>query len=209
MEKDRLDRFNNKLPVSLDTALSFLRGNDGIIELNIPIDGKLSDLDVNYTNVFVTALSESITSSIAPMLAFTALGPTGALAYFGMQMGKRLLDNELPELIYEPKAVELTPDQKQILDRVGKMLVNKMKNREEVPTYIYPKVAPGEVSEEYNVSLLNQQQRQDLYNLGVKRANKVRHYLLLNFAIGHSTLQIFQPGINYDGESRGTISFMQ
>jgi hypothetical protein len=209
IEKDRLDQFNNTLPVSLDTALSFLRGDDGVIELNIPIDGKLSDLDVNYTHLFVTALRESITSSVVPMLAFTALGPTGALAYFGMQMGKRLLDNELPELIYEPKAVELTPDQKKILDRVGERLVKSMKNQEEVSIYIYPKVAPREVSERDNVSLLNQQQRQELYNLGVKRANKVRHYLLQNFSLRQKNLQIFQPGINYDPKAQGTVSFMQ
>jgi hypothetical protein len=60
-----------------------LSGDDGIIKLNIPIEGKLSDLDVDYTHLFVTALSESITSSVVPMLAYTALGPTGALAYFG------------------------------------------------------------------------------------------------------------------------------
>ncbi len=209
IEKERLDQFNNKLPVSLDTALSFLRGDDGIIELNIPIDGKLSDLDVNYTNIFVTALSESISSSVVPMLAYTALGPTGALAYFGMKMGKKLLDNELPKLVYESHAIELTSDQKQILDKVGERLVNKIKNQEDLSIYIYPQVDPGEISDGGKGSLLDKQQRQDLYNLGVKRANKVRHYLLQNFALKQNNLQIFQPGINYEANALGTVSFMQ
>lgn len=209
LKQDRLDQFNNKLPVSLDTALSFLRGDDGVIELNLPIDGKLSLLDVDYTNLFVTALSESITSSVVPMLAYTALGPTGALAYFGMKMGKKLLDNELPELVYESQAVELTHDQKQKLDKVGERLVNRVKNQEDLSIYIYAKVAPGEVSDGDTSSLLDKQQRQDLYNLGVKRANKIRQYLLQNFALKQKNLQIFQPGINYDANARGTVSFMQ
>ncbi|MGB3221872.1 MAG: DUF748 domain-containing protein [Desulforhopalus sp.] len=209
LEQDRLDQFNKKLPVSLDTALSFLRSDDGIITLSLPIDGKLSDLDVNYTDLFVTALSESITSSVVPMLAYTVLGPTGALAYFGMQMGKKLLNNELPELVYEPRAIELTTDQKQVLDKVGKRLADKMKKQEDLSIYIYPKVAPGEITNGINGSLLDKQQRQDLYELGVKRANKVRQYLLQNFALRQKNLQIFQPGINYDEKAQGIVSFMQ
>jgi hypothetical protein len=205
VEPDRFRQFNQKLPVSLDTALSFLRGDGGTITLSIPIEGKLSSMDVNYRDIIVTALSNSIATAVRPLLAYSVLGPGGVLAYLGLELGKRIIDPELPELTYERNAVELTEAQKAILDNVGKRLAEKIKSEKDTSYYIYPKVVPGERS----ASLLEKQQRQDLHRLGEQRARKVREYLLKNFDLSEENLLQFQPGINYAEDAHGTVSFMK
>jgi hypothetical protein len=71
-------------------------------------------------------------------------------------------------------------------------------------------VAPEEASDSADASLLDKKQRQELYELGEKRAHKVQSYLLNNFDVTEKNLPVFQPGIIYDRkESRGTVGFMR
>ena len=208
VQSDRLQQFNSRLPVPLDTALGLLQ-EEGVITLSIPIEGKLSELDVNYRDIIVTALSNSISRTVKPLLAFSVLGPGGVLAYLGMELGQKLLKSELPELTYEQNNAELTDEHEAVLDAVGERLTQSVKEQEDAVYYVYPRVAPGEVSAADAASLLDEKQRQELYELGEKRAQRVRSYLLENFTIGEDNLLIFQPGILYDGEAVGTVSFMK
>jgi len=208
VEADRLRQFNRRLPIPLDTALSFMQ-EDGIVTLTIPIEGSLSELDINYNDIIVTALSNSIATAVQPLLAYSVLGPGGVLAYLGLQIGQKLINTELPELIYEQNNAELTDEHKRALNEVGERLAERVREQEDASYYIYPRVAPGEVSESGEASLLDEKQRQELYELGERRARRVKSYLLQNFDIEEKNLLIFQPGILYDGESQGMISFMK
>ena len=206
---DRLEKFNQKLPVSLDTALGLLQ-EDKTIQLSIPVEGRLSELDINYRDIMVTALSKAIGSAVQPLLAYSVLGPGGILVYMGMQIGKNLVKTELPELTFAHSSTALTAAHKDTLDQVGHRLVQKIKQEEDVSYYIYPRVAPQEVSDAGDAALLDKKQRQELYALGEKRAHKVQSYLLNNFDITEKNLPVFQPGIIYDQkESRGTVGFMK
>ncbi len=208
VKSDLLKQFNRLLPIPLDTALSFL-SEDGRIKLSVPIGGQLSNLNISYSSILVTALSNSITEAVKPLLAYSVLGPGGVLVYLGMEIGKRLVNTEIPKLTYENNIVELSAEQKKTLNTVGEMLEKELKNRKEYSYYIYPKVAPGEVSDDEDTSFLDKEQRQDLYELGEERAERVKDYLLRNFDLSEQNLLIFQPGINYDEKAKGTISFMK
>ncbi len=208
VEADRLRQFNRRLPIPLDTALGFMQ-EDGIITLTIPIEGSFSELDINYNDIIVTALSNSIATAVRPLLAYSVLGPGGVLVYLGLQIGQKLINTELPELIYEQNNAKLTDEHKRALNEVGERLAERVREQEDASYYIYPRVAPGEVSESGEASLLDEKQRQELYELGERRARGVKSYLLQNFDIEEKNLLIFQPGILYDGESQGTVSFMK
>ncbi|HKJ99072.1 MAG TPA: DUF748 domain-containing protein, partial [Desulfotignum sp.] len=205
----RLEKFNQKLPVSLDTALGLLQ-EDKTIQLSIPVEGKLSELDINYQDIMVTALSKAIGSAVRPLLAYSVLGPGGVLAYMGMQIGKNLIKTELPELTFAPGSTVLTAAHKDTLDQVGHRLAQQIKQGEDISYYIYPRVAPREVSDAGDAALLDKKQRQELYALGEKRAHRVQSYLVNNFDIQEKNVPVFQPGIIYDKkESRGTVGFMK
>jgi len=206
---ERLEKFNETLPVSLDTALGLLQ-EDKTIQLSIPVEGRLSELDINYRDIMVTALSKAIGSAVQPLLAYSVLGPGGILVYMGMQIGKNLIKSELSELTFEHNSTTLTAAHKDTLDQVGRRLVQKIKQEDDVSYYIYPRVAPEEASDSADASLLDKKQRQELYALGEKRAHKVQSYLLNNFDVTEKNLPVFQPGIIYDKkESRGTVGFMK
>jgi outer membrane protein OmpA-like peptidoglycan-associated protein len=130
--------------------------------------------------------------------------------YMGMQIGKNLIKTELPELRFDLNSKALTATHKDTLDQVGHRLAQKIKQEEDVSYYIYPRVAPQEVSDSGDAALLDKKQRQELYALGEKRAHKVQSYLLNNFDITEKNLPVFQPGIIYDKkEPRGTVGFMK
>jgi len=205
----RLEKFNQKLPVSLDTALGLLQ-EDKTIQLSIPVEGKLSELDINYRDIMVTALSKAIGSAVQPLLAYSVLGPGGILVYMGMQIGKNLIKSELPELTFEHNSTVLTAAHKDSLDQVGHRLAQQIKQGEDISYYIYPRVAPREVSDAGDAALLDKKQRQELYALGEKRAHRVQSYLVNNFDIQEKNVPVFQPGIIYEKkESRGTVGFMK
>jgi len=208
VNENTLKQFNTKLPIPLETALSFLRDGDDTIALQIPISGTLSSLDTSYADIIVTALSNGISSAVKPMLAYTALGPGGVIAYLGMKLGKGLISSDLPELIFQAGSTQLTPEHTRQLDAIGQTLENALKGGEAL-YYVYPKVQPGELSGDDEAALLSRDQRQKLYRLGEQRAENVRKYLVEHFDIEKDQLQVFQPGIIYDPGVEPTVTFMK
>ena len=116
------NKLNSKLPISLDMSLSLLRDNHGDIDLDVPLSGDLSDLSVGLTDILITSMSTALITAVTPYLAYTVLGPTGALAYLGLKVGQALLTTNLPALEYEAGITALTEEQEELLDSIGKTI---------------------------------------------------------------------------------------
>lgn len=206
-DEAQAQRLAANLPVPMDFAIDILSDRKGVIDISVPVEGKLSDLRFNIQGIVINTLNKAIMAGIAPALAYTALGPTGALVYLGMQIGRSLLDTGLPSLGFFPNTSELSAGQKSILDKVGATLREKM--ADEKKTYsICPRVVPGETGEPGESALTVEEERKELYRLGERRAQAVKSYLLEKFRLDGDRLFICNPAIDYGG-SRGTVEFRE
>ena len=200
---------NNQIPVPLNLALNMLRDGDGNIDLDIPISGRLSDMNVGISDVIVTAVSKAISVAVVPYMAYTALGPTGALVFMGAKFGGSLLKSDLPALSFEARQLELTDAHKEILDKVGKKLAKK---DDEVYS-ICPRVALAELGQEVteesqvNLAMQDMEIRKQLREIGQTRASNVQEYLLKNFSIDKDNLLMCDPGIDMEKNGRSVIEF--
>ncbi len=210
VREELLEKLNNELPVPLDLALTMLRDHNGDIDLSIPITGPLAHISVNPTDIIVTALSKAIGIAVTPYLAYTFLGPAGALAYAGMKAGEMMLDTSFPTLEYENGATELTDAHKEILKNIGKAM-EKNKDRDHS---ICSRVLLWELSGDIERNFDNQQKilqdeeaRKKLLVIGGARAENVQQYLLQEFAINKEHLLICAPNINFEPDGKPMVGF--
>lgn len=175
-------QLDKKLPVPLDAALAMLSDNDGNINLQIPVQGKLNDLDIGIGDIVVTALSKSIVSAASSYFLY-ALGPYGALAYVGMKVGENLLEVKLPAVTFTPGSSELDSKQEDYLGRIAKIL----QDRPETDLYITPQVSPWELYGKKEIKQyegqdakveLDEEMRKRLMDLAEKRVSSIKAYLL-------------------------------
>lgn len=203
-------KLNNQLPVPLDMALSMLRDNSGNIELDVPISGKVDDLNFGLTDIVITAMGKAIAVGVAPYLAYTFLGPTGALVYLGGKIGQAMLDTDLPALTFEKNVEELSEEQKKTLQKVGKAIL-----ADEKSTYtICAKVALSELGDGeqavgksgYAITS-DEKLRKQLYEIGESRSMAVKTFLEETMDVKSEQLLICNPGINHEEGGATIIEF--
>ncbi len=209
VEGDLAEELNNQLPIPLDIALPLLRDHNGSIDLNIPIKGKLSEFHVGVTDIIVTALSKGITVAVTPYLAYTVLGPMGALAYVGAEVGQSLLTTHLPVLTFESGAWELTQEHKKKLEKVGKTIEKHLEIRYSICAQVtLDESSTFDTKNKPNQDTLqNKAMRKELFELGEQRSLLVKDYLFSNFKIDEERLLVCSPGIHFEEGSKPTVAF--
>ena len=161
------------------------------------------------TDIIVTALSKGITVAVTPYLAYTFLGPAGALAFVGAKVGQSLLDTDLPSLEFDPGARELTEEHKEILKKVGEQI----KDDTDMRYSICAKVTRDELStvdtdeKGKQAVVQNEETRRELFELGEHRSLLVKDYLLSSFKIDEERLLICNPGFEFEEGSKPTVAF--
>lgn len=210
-DDEQAKQLDNKLPIPLSIALPMLRDSDGTIELDVPLHGKLSDINVGISDIVTTALGTAITTAITPYLAYTALGPAGALAFIGAQkIGKAMMSTNLPTLEFEFGQRELTEAHKKILEDVGKTIEKDKKESFTICAKVgvseLSTVTPGQASQN---SLEHDAIRQELFKLGEARSLAVKGFLLDGFNIKEERLLICNPGVEFKEDVKPIVEFKQ
>ena len=186
---------DNQLPMSLDAALSLLRDSDDNITLDIPLEGPVDDLGVGIADVLVTALSKAIVPAASGYLVY-ALGPYGALAYVGMKVGEKILQVDLPPVVFAEGESQFEDTQLDYLSRVAKILLDRPKQ----DLQICPIVVPWELLPEKEREIAKDTREKDgdikeadvqkLFELGQQRAAAVQKYLVDKHEIEEQRLLI-------------------
>ncbi|MBW1636551.1 MAG: DUF748 domain-containing protein [Deltaproteobacteria bacterium] len=204
------DKLNNQLPVPLDLALTMLRDRDGDIELKIPLSGDLDSMSVGVADIVITALSKGITVAVAPYLAYTFLGPAGALAFVGAEVGASLLHSDLPSLEFEPGVIDISGEQSEILDKVGKAIEKDNKTSYSICAKVGVDEAGGNSSsgkDKGGPKVQSEATRKALFELGDGRSQAVKKYLLSHFKIDEDRLLIRNPGIVFKKGDKPVVEF--
>jgi hypothetical protein len=190
--RDLAEKLDNQLPVPLDSALALLRNSEGNIKLDVPLHGKLDKLNVGVSDVLITALSKAIVPAASGYLMYT-LGPYGALAWVGMEVGKKLLQINLPPVEFSPGSAELPENADDYFKRLVKILQDKPK----ADFQLCPRSAAWEFmseSEKKEMSEdsreLSEEEREKLTKLGQQRARVVKDHLIDTYSVDKDRLLI-------------------
>lgn len=191
ISQELVAELNNQLPVPLDTALSVLRDRNENIKLAVPLKGNLDNIKVGLADVIVTALSKAVVPALTGYAVY-ALGPYGALAYVGMQLGQDMLkEGDVPVLFLQGETA-LVAEQKKSLSTVGERMKADGKKTD---IQICPIVASWEfMTKEQRDAVAGssvpvaEEEREELEALGQTRAKNVRQYLIDEYGIEKNRL---------------------
>ena len=116
---------DNITHLPLGFVIGLLEDNDGVIDLNLPVEGNLDEPDFKYGTLVWKTLGNLITKAV-----------TAPFAVLGAAMG--LDGDELSYIEFEPGRTAITPPQREKLDNIAKMMTKRPKILLEVPA-IYAK----------------------------------------------------------------------
>lgn len=190
--KELADKLDNQLPIPLDSVLSMLRDKDDNISLNVPISGSLDELDVGISDILITALGKAVVPAASGYLMY-ALGPYGALLWVGMEVGERMLQIRLPPVEFAPKESKLPESLQDYFERLAKIL----KDKPDADFQLCPKSSAWEFVPESKRKKfdgkeleLSDRDREKLMQLGQRRAQSIKDYLIQNYTIDKDRLLI-------------------
>lgn len=192
ISKELAAKLDNQLPIPLDSALSMLRDRDDTISLDVPLSGPIDKLSVGISDILITALGEAIVPAASGYLVY-ALGPYGALAWVGMEVGSRMLEVRLPPVQFKPGDDQISEDKADYFQR----LANILQDKPEADFRLCPKSSAWEFFSEKEKEKLNEksiqlgdEERKKLMKLGQRRAQKIKDVLREKYSIDKDRLLI-------------------
>jgi len=191
ISKELADKLDNQLPIPLDSALSMLKDRDDTIKLDVPISGPLDKLNVGISDILITALGKAIVPAASGYLVY-ALGPYGALAWVGMELGSRMMAVKLPPVFFAPGKTDLPDTVDDYFSRLAKILQDKP----EADFRLCPKSSAWELRQdkekdkEKETWKLSPETEKQLKELGQQRAARIKEYLEDKFGVDGSRLLI-------------------
>ncbi|MEE4240732.1 MAG: DUF748 domain-containing protein [Desulfopila sp.] len=200
------EEIHNQLPIPLDAALSMLRDSDDNISLNIPVSGAIDEIDVDITDLILTAMSKAIIPAATGYLTY-ALGPYAALAYVGYKVGEKALQINLPSILYENQQTDIPKEQEKYLDKVASVL----KDKKESDLQLCPWISAGELTpvdqskDKAQKIELNKKSISTLEQLGQERAENLKRYFVTNHSIKGSRLLICDTTIVEDEKAPSEV----
>ena len=205
------------MPVPLGLALSMMEASHGIIDLDIPVRGELAEMNVGIWDLIWTPITKSISVAVTPYLAYTALGPAGAITYFGAKLGGKMLTVDIPVLEFEKGSTELTDKHMKELEKAAKIINKELekaaKSEEEVDFTICAKGSVYELTttsdtKEMNWELENNIKiRKELFKLGETRSLAVKNHLMQAYEVPDEKLLICDPGLIFEEKKKPFIEF--
>ena len=209
ISKELAKKLDNQLPVPLDSALAMLRDRKDTITLDVPLSGPIDKLSVGISDILITALGKAIIPAASGYLVY-ALGPYGALAWVGMEVGSRMLEVRLPPVVFKPGDDSLPEKSEDYFKRLAGILQDKP----DVDFRLCPKVSAWEADPDRTKEdgkkndkpiQLSDRERNRLMELGQKRAQDVKKCLVEQYGCDKDRLLICTTRIEKDASAKPQV----
>ena len=207
ISKELAQQLDNRLPLPLDSAISFLKDSNGDLKLDIPIEGPLAELNVGIADLLITALGKAILPAASSYLVY-ALGPYGALAYVGMKVGENMMKASLAPVVFQPEENELTGEHRSYLERVAKV----MQERPDMDINLCPSAPAWEMLSQRALKKagdadipVDEKDREKLTRLGQERAQAIIDHLAEAHGIDRGRLLICETKIPTKRDARPAV----
>lgn len=178
----------------LDKALDMLRDKNDNIKLEIPIKGKLDEIEIGTAQILNTVLKKATTVGMKTYLIY-AFQPYGALIMVGQAVGKQAGKINLEPVIYEAGDSDLTRKQKNYLGKLGKVMQDRPKIDVRICAFttIADLSLKKDSAKEKESDELSQRQIDKSLKLGSERQKTIKDYLISKFKINNGRLILCEP----------------
>ncbi len=120
----RIEEFQSKTSLPLNTALSLLRDSNDNIKLKLPISGKLDDPQFALDDIINTALGTALKGASVSYLKLL-LQPYGTLITVVQMAGKAAGHIQLDPVLFATASVDVTPEALPYLERISQLAEKK------------------------------------------------------------------------------------
>jgi hypothetical protein len=120
----RIEEFQSKSTLPLNTALSLLRDSNDNIKLKLPISGKLDDPQFDINDIINTALGKSLKMASVSYLKML-LQPYGSLITIIQMAGKAAGHIQLDPVKFAAGSAELSAETTPYIEKISKLLEKK------------------------------------------------------------------------------------
>lgn len=118
---DTAEQISSASGMSIDLAVSTLKDDNDIIELEIPVKGDIENPDFDLSLVINQAMGKAMKSASLAYLKHT-LQPFGSLITLFNLVKSAANHISLPPLVFQPNSVELADGQQELLEKVNTLL---------------------------------------------------------------------------------------
>jgi len=171
------------------------------------MSGPLDGLNVGISDVLITALGKAVVPAASGYLMY-ALGPYGALAWVGMEVGEKMLQIRLPPVEFTPAESEIPDSLQDYFNRLAKILQDKP----EADFQLCPKSSAWEFISESKKETLDEKElelddsdKEKLMQLGQERAQNIKDHLIQNYSIDKDRLLICITGIETEKSAKPRV----
>lgn len=124
LSEKQLEQINGKLSSSLQTGLGMLKDKNDTIQLDLPINGPLKNLEVDTSNVINKAMGSALKTGAKTYFA-AALFPFGTLLVIADAAADKAMQVTLDPVVFQTGEAVLSDKHRQYLEKVAKVLDEK------------------------------------------------------------------------------------
>lgn len=217
MKKLRLEKVDDKVAndaagsigMPLDRALGMLSDKNDNIKLDLPITGKLDEVEIGSGHIINTALRNATTAGMKTYLLL-AFQPYGALIVVGQMIGEQAGKITLDPVLFEGGESDLTGEHKAYLEKLGKVMHDRPKLDVQICAFTTAadlsmknppaKEGPGNV--------LSKSQIEKSHKLGETRGKNIRDYLISKFNVDKGRLVLCAPEYDESEDARPRVELL-
>ena len=215
MKKLRLHEANGALVkenaghigMPLDKALGMLRDKDDNITLEVPVQGKLGEIEFGTGQIINTARKRATTAGMKTYLLL-AFQPYGALIMVAEAVGKQAGKINLDPIAFEPEKSELTEKHKDYLGKLGKVMSDRPQILVELCGYTTATDLYGTKAVKNAANELSEKQVNTMIELGTARQQTVKDYMISAFKIDDGRLLTCSPEHDQKAEAKPRVELL-
>lgn len=197
--------------ISFNYALGMLKDGDGHVELNVPFDGDLNNPSVGFSG-FLSLIVQRATMSAAKDYLINTFVPYANVVNFALSAGKHVLKLRFNDMLFEPQQDELSDKEIQRLQELALVLKkHDSTNIRICPISVIDDLPSKEAEENEHSSIskksITAEQVQQLIDLGQRRAEDTKSFLVNKGEIKSKRILACAPTIEYKANAKPRIAF--
>jgi hypothetical protein len=207
VDKEIAKEHAGDIGMPLDKALGLLRDKKDNIKLEVPITGKLDEVEFGMGQIINTALKKATTVGMKTYLLY-AFQPYGAMIIAGQSLGKAAGKISLDPVFYEPGKSDLTAKHKDYLAKLGKIMTDRPQIDVQVcGFYTASEVGIQQPAGSNGQGAAGEQLKRGI-SLGQARENKIKDYLISEHKVDSSRLILCAPELDKDKDAKPRVELV-
>jgi hypothetical protein len=198
-DNSEIDLLKDNAMLPLNAALGLLTDSNGNLELSVPLSGSIDDPQFGIQSFITLIAQKAIVSATKSYLVKTFV-PYANVVSVALSAGELLLKVRFEPLYYQLE--QIAPDEKQHL--YLQQLIQLLNDKKELHIKLCAVSVPADLALKSDEELTTKQQK-SLLDIGQKREQALKEYLLKNSKIDSDRILFCAPKIDRNDQAKPRI----